>query len=315
MAAAFADDRATPEAGILLFERRRGPFRTVDLPPFLPYTSVLTADPHRESDVHHRRSALEALCPLLAETYDEIRLQLPPRFADVRLFQWAGWNAEPRYTYRLAVPDADSTEGPPGDASRWSGSTRRLYENEREAFTLETDPGGATRVIDLAAESYRRHGRSLPGPGSNALRSLVEELLEAGLVRVAAARETDTGEVAAGCVLLVGKRTDYYWIAGSRPGPAMTVLLGALVRGELPTVREGREREEGEAVSGPASVNDAGNPPLGRTLDLVGANTPSIAEFKRKFGGRLTPYYRVSTRPSLLLEALARLRRRSRPAP
>ena len=36
-------------------------------------------------------------------------------------------------------------------------------------------------------------------------------------------------------------------------------------------------------------------------LDFVGANTPSIAEFKRKFGSRIVPYYRVEhvVRPEL----------------
>ena len=72
-------------------------------------------------------------------------------------------------------------------------------------------------------------------------------------------------------------QTAHYWIAGSPPGPAMTVLLGHT----LPRLR------------------DAGL----QRFDFVGANTPSIAEFKRHFGPTLTPYFHLEkiTRPELRL--------------
>ena len=63
----------------------------------------------------------------------------------------------------------------------------------------------------------------------------------------------------------------------------MTVLLGHVLA---------RLREEGVAY-----------------FDFVGANTPSIAEFKRRFGSELVSYFRArhTARPELRL--LDRLRR------
>ncbi|HET6566995.1 MAG TPA: hypothetical protein VFG50_03460, partial [Rhodothermales bacterium] len=65
--------------------------------------------------------------------------------------------------------------------------------------------------------------------------------------------------------------------AGSEPGPAMSVLLANM----LPAL----------ASSGM------------RTFDYQGANTPSIAEFKRRMGARLVSYYGIEkcTRPELIV--------------
>jgi len=56
----------------------------------------------------------------------------------------------------------------------------------------------------------------------------------------------------------------WYWVAGSKRGPAMTVLLTR----SLEFLRE-------QGIT---------------TLDFMGANTDGITEFKRRFGGRLVEY-------------------------
>ena len=101
-------------------------------------------------------------------------------------------------------------------------------------------------------------------------------------VRLFTATAVADGAPEGGLAVLHDGRTAHYWIAGSTPGPAMTVLLGHT----LPRLR------------------DAGL----QTFDFVGANTPSIAEFKRHFGPALTPYFHLEkfTRPELRL--LHRLR-------
>lgn len=280
--AVFEDGREEPRAGLLLFERPRGPFRTVDLPPYVPYSSLCLSGPLREAEVHRRRTPLEPILTLLSSTYDAVRLQLPPGLTDVRPIRWSGWTASPLYTYRVELgPESTRPE-------TWSGSTRRLYQNERDRFEVEIDPRAAGVVVDLCAGSYRRHGRDLPGPSVEAVRRLVAELVERGLARILLARSRADGRAEAGVVLLEDAGCLYYWIAGSRPGPAMTVLLGSIV---VEGVGSG---SDGSAATG-ETRSEAPNRSGARPLDLVGANTPSIAEFKRGFGGRLVPYYRAET--------------------
>ena len=79
-------------------------------------------------------------------------------------------------------------------------------------------------------------------------------------------------------MVLTHGRTAYYWIAGSVPGPAMTVILGAVL---------GRLRSEGF-----------------ESFDFLGANTPSIAEFKRRFGPALVEYPRLVASRSRIFEAM-----------
>ena len=89
------------------------------------------------------------------------------------------------------------------------------------------------------------------------------------------------GAPEAGLIVLRDGASACYWIAGSVPGPAMTVLLGHVL-----------SRLQAEGV---------------RYFDFVGANVPPVAEFKRHFGPKLVPYLRAhrTLRPDLrLLDAL-----------
>ena len=138
-------------------------------------------------------------------------------------------------------------------------------------------------MAHLCAESYRRHQRNAPAAESQ-LVALIQQLQTAGAARVFAATASGENAPSGGVIVLHDGRTAHYWIAGSRPGPAMTVLLGKL----LP-----RLRDEGLEV-----------------FDFVGANTPSIAEFKRHFRPRLTPYYHVEKISRLELRLLQCLRNR-----
>jgi len=130
--------------------------------------------------------------------------------------------------------------------------------------------------VRFVTESYRRHDREPPAPPSR-LYPLVESLIEHGLVRLWTATP-HRGEDPEGVIGIAHDgRTAGYWLGGSVPGPAMTVLLGTVLT---------QLQKEGYAL-----------------FDFVGANTPSIAVFKRQFGGDLTTYYylEIITRPELRL--------------
>jgi hypothetical protein len=258
------------EAGALVLWRRRGPYRQVVLPPLTPYAAVLTRGPVEEAAVHARQSPFEALLGALEARYHVLRFPLHPAFTDVRAARWRGWAAQPFYTYRLVL------DGPGAGTEGWSAPARRTYRKAAGAYRYAEHPAAAAAVAALCAAGYARHGRRPPLP-EDRLTRLIDALRTAGLVRLCTVTPEGSDRIEGGLAVLHDGQEAAYWVAGSTPGPAMTVLLAEA----LP-----RLRADGLAA-----------------FDFVGANTPSIAEFKRRLGPALVPYFRIErcTRAGLAL--------------
>ncbi len=231
--------------------------------PFTQYSALLLRTELPETAVHARNSALDHLLAALEQSYH--RHSLMADLKDVRPASWRGWRVEPLYTYRLNPATAQMSEG-----------TRRTFKKHDAEYLVSEDPHGASQVVSLCAKSYARKGRTLPAD-SVRLTKLASLLQAHNLVRIFIARRVNSTEPEAGVAFLCDSAVAHYWIAGSKPGAAMTVLLGRA----LPRLWE------------------TGIAPF----DFTGANTPSIAEFKRRFGGHLSTYYhlRKTTRPELRL--------------
>ena len=255
------------EAGALVLWRQRGPYREVVVPPFTQYSAMVLRALPSEAEVHARRTAFEALLAALEPRF--ARLGFFMTITDVRPAQWCGWQVKPFYTYRLALDAEDLRQA-------WSSATRRAVRKHSPAYRVEEQPEAASAIVQRCAESYQRHGRLLPADPDR-LRTLVDALHAEGHVRLFIATPVEASAPEGGLAILHDGQTAHYWVAGSTPGPAMTVLLGHT----LPRLR------------------DAGI----ETFDFVGANTPSIAEFKRHFGPVLTSYFHLEkiTRPELKL--------------
>ena len=271
VATVWEEDRL--RAGALLFEKRRGPFRAAALPPLVQYVTPLLDAPLRETDVHGHRSALDALLGLLRASFHQTNLVLHPSLTDARPLLWGGWRVRPAYTYRLDLRDQQPvTRG-------WSSNPKRTLKSEAGHFTVAEGPDGIADAVALVEDSHARQGHGVGVP-AGVPAALARSLAEADLLRVFVARRGETPE--AGLLALTDGRTAHYWLAGSTPGPAMTVLLGHAL---------GRLRDDGVAY-----------------FDFAGANTPSIAEFKRRFGGALVPYVRARRAAHPALRFLDRLR-------
>ena len=262
-------------AALPVFEKRRGPFKAAALPPLVPVVSPLLAEPLRENEVHARRSPLDVLLNHLGTRYAQASLLLHPTLTDARPLLWGGWSVTPRTTYVLNLLESEDV------LQHWSDGPRRTARQHADTYTVVEDRAHTETAVALMEASYRRHGEEL-GLDSEAVRRLAWKLTDSGHARVFAAisHETDVHEAA--LVIAHDERTAYYWLAGSQPGPAMTVLLAHV----LP-----RLRYDGITA-----------------FDFMGANVPSIAEFKRRFGARLTPYYHARYVGGRTLRVLDRLR-------
>jgi hypothetical protein len=243
-----------------------------------PHGGVLF-DPVAGKGAAKRESEWGASAQLLVEhlrdRYAQVRLTHAPAVLDLRPFAWAGWDVRVRYTYHLEASD-------PSDRwERLEGRTRTVVRKAEQAGYRV----GPTADVGLFGRLYGmvyagRDRAPVPAPVATAFAA---QALAAGLAEGLKV-ESPAGEVAAVVLFVSGFELVYAWVAGADPrlGPSgATSLL------------YWRFLEQ--------------NP--GRRFDLVGANLPAIALFKRGFGGELVPYYAVEGFGSRWARALARGRR------
>jgi len=211
----------------------------------------------------------------LQADYHQATFILPFNWNDRDVFAAAGWTTTERQTYVSLLPEDAAP-------AAWSANARRVAKKATTLYTIEEDARHVGAAVRLMTESYRRSGASF-GYSDQQVERLARALIEAGLARCFGAIPTNGGEAEAALVVAHDDRTGYYWMPGSVPGPAMTALLAAAL---------------------PRLATD------GLThFDWCGANTPSIAEFKRRFGPTLAPVLRARwVRPGV-----ARLLDRLRP--
>ncbi len=244
-------------AGAAVTWKRRGPYREIIVPPVTPFSAILLGQETAENKIHGRTSGFELLLEALERSFHAVRLHLPTAIRDVRPASWRGWDVQPFYTYVLSLPTKPS---------EWSGGVTRNFERSRTTYDVIEGGDAASAVVHLCFASYARHDRR-PPLGEQQLALLVDSVQSSGLATIYGLRHRKTGAIDAAVAVARAATTASYWLAGSVPGPAMTVLIGELF-----------PRLTAEGID---------------TFDFVGANTPGIAEFKRKFGSNLMPYYRI----------------------
>ncbi len=256
-------------AGLLLFERKYGPYRQVVVPPLTPYTTPLFDPPLRETEINRRVSALDALIELLEGEYHSVDLHLHPTLTDVRPFVWNRWRVTPLYTHRLNLTEADNL------LQEASKSVRKRVRQKKEDWTIEPAPETPEVITQHVLQSYERSGGEAAYDATTHSR-LLERLRQSDLLSIYTARNAE-GVVKGGQALLHDAHTAYSWTGAGEPGPAKTLMLWQTM----------------------LDMKESGL----RVFDFVGANTPSIAEFKRSFGAPLVAYYRVEyvSRPELYL--------------
>ena len=260
--------------GVVAYEKRRGPYRLAVVPPLTPETPVVLAEAPAAHEVHARASPLDALVAGLGERFHAAAFRLPPALIDARPFTWAGWTAAPRYTY------ADVLRPAPERLARAGTGVRKRVRRDGGDFTLREEAGGVAALQRFEAEVWAAQGIAPPvEPGRQA--AWLRALLASGGARLFVLRDAEGGAAGAQAVVTDGRAAAF--VSGAaRPGSAMTVMTHLVLN---------RLYDDGV-----------------RRVDLVGANLPSVAEFKRSFGLPLVPQLRVTrvSRPELRALALVR---------
>ncbi len=248
------------DAALIMYLKGIRSLRRIVVPPCTQYSGLVFRNVPPSHLIHRQKSPLDQLLMCAEQVSRRVDLVIP--LDDPRTVQWRGWDVHPRFTYLINL-STTSTD-------RWSSRAQRIWKSNASKYQFTEDNSYTAQVIELCAGSYKRHGRSLPTHPST-LNAITRAMGEWARVFVV----LKDGKPEAGAIILHDEHTAHYWIAGSIPGPAMTVLIGHV----LP------------------HLSDSGI----TMFDFVGANTPSIAEFKRSFDPVLTQYYYLRRRPRIYI--------------
>jgi len=252
--------------------RSRGPLKDIVVPPFSPYSAILL-DP--KATVTERDAAV-ALLNKSVEALPYSRLfSLDPEYfgSDSSL---DGFTVQKRFTYALRNAPLEEA------IAEWSSSSRRTFRKHSKEYEFLDDSVDVEQIAAMTAEGYKQSGRKM-ALNPFILSAFAESLIKRGLAAAVGLRNRENGRLEAGMVLLLNSATAWCWLTGSVRGPSMTVLTA-----------HAQQFLHAKNV---------------RRMDLMGANTPNIAEFKRRFGGDLISYCHLSRR-SVMSAALEGLRGR-----
>jgi len=248
-------------AGLSGLESRRAGFLRLATPALVPHGGLVCAcrpeagAARAEAELHH---AAHLLIAHLERRYAHVHLTHGPGLTDMRPFLWAGHRVAVRYTYRLALSTPEAL---------WQGLERRTRTVVRKAAGAGWQIR-STADLDLFADLYERvyarRGRP-PHVAAAVARSFVARALAAGLAH-ATAVVSPAGATAAVVVFVADGDLLYAWVAGADPEHNASGALSLLYCRVLEQTRA-------------------------RVFDFAGANMPSIAFFKRGFGGELAAYY------------------------
>lgn len=257
--------------GVRFVERSRIGIRDIVVPPFVPFSSVLLSS---EVPLDERLNTLNLSFHPLSGLPDSRLISLHPTLGRIGVLSPTGYSFREKATFE--VPTGSKEEV----LSRLSESTARKYKKSHDQYDFRAGEIESVFIADMVKQAYDKHSKRFSLP-TGALGVFCDGLTQRQFATSVGAYNRDSGALEAGIVLLMNEDTAWYWLAGSQPGPAMTVLLvDTLVH--LKT--------------------------LGRSsMDLMGANTPGITEFKRRFGGDLVnyPHLHKSTFLTALLSSSA----------
>ena len=269
----FDDTRLT--AGLAFVELSHGPFSKMTTPVLTPYGGIMYRQATGKRDSEHKSynmACADKLIAYITNRYNYAFLAHSPGLTDIRPFTWAGWNESVRYTYELDLSDTDKI---------WDLMERRVRTVIRNAeSSLElTDGIGLEQFGSLYRRIYLDR-KIKPPVDPGLVMVFLEKALDSGIAEIRTVVDK-SGDILSSMALVSDEKTVYAWISGSLPeknsAGAFTLLFWDAVK----------------------RYSDTHS-----TFDMVGANIPSIAFFKKGFGGTLKPYYVTERYSSLLIQII-----------
>ncbi len=270
--------------GISFFHKKKFGLPLVTKQLLTPYCGILFSPPEAgekyQKALTEQNEIIDLLLAQLEQQFPFIHLSLHPTVFDVRQFLWRNWQSLPQYTYVNALTNLSEAW------EQLSSSTRRKINRAEEKQLLISEKTDPTQLLQFQEESYSRNHLKPPLP-FHLFKRYCDVLLRKKFLRIFSIAGKE-GNVYGERAVVVWKNFAYDWIAGTN-AQYLDENANHLLAWEI------FKKLSSEGVT---------------TFDFLGANTPSIVEFKRSFGGELVTYYEVRYFSSAMMKALEALNRK-----
>lgn len=267
--------------GVVVPYRRRFGGDAGVMTPITAYTSPVFAATLFKASLANKAVAnvIEVAKPLatvVAQNYSVVRHVTLPALRDVRAWQWAGWQAEPTYTFCVDLSQELAI----------SHSVRKHVNKCERNGAQVTESWDLDAFWIMQESTIGRQGVRL-GVSRREGSLLATKLHDAGLAFMFTATDADGQPLSSRVLLgLKGTSTIFDWLAGS---DAERLSFGAspwlMTKVAALAARQGY-----------------------RYWDLCGAQIESVAKFKSELGGELTHGFRL-TAPATAVEQIYALGR------
>jgi hypothetical protein len=267
--------------GLLFWPKKILGLKAITLMPATTYQGVLVLPPQSKrvsGRIARGQEVVTLICERLKTEFDFIQMNLTPGITDVRPYVWAGFQAEPVYTYSFPIRPMEEME---------FQFNRTLRQNIRSAKKegLYTETSGQIQpLLDYVQHSYRAHGKR-PPLAPPQLKLLFNGVIGDQLGSIYYLKKEET--ILAGFLALHDSQTVYALFMGIEPS----------------------ERNQNYNKYIYASVMER-KELIGKRFDFLGANEAELETLKRSFGGELQPFFRVSYFKNKWIRRLVHLRQK-----
>ncbi|MGE3643988.1 MAG: GNAT family N-acetyltransferase [Beijerinckiaceae bacterium] len=273
--AATVEKGGEVQAALPFAVKRRGPFTVLSQPTLTPFLGPWIRETGAKSanELARQKDLMEALIVALPR-HDHYQQNWNPSVTNWLPFYWHGFQQSTGYTYRLH----DCTDS----KAIWDGMAENIRREIRKAQNrvgIIIDPmASLDEFLMLNAQTFRRQSRTA-SYSAGYVKTIFSACAQRSCSQIIVARDP-SGTAHAGAFLVWSDSTVYYLLGGGDPalrnsGAGSLCLWHAIkLAGEM-----------------------------GKIFDFEGSMIEPIERFFRAFGGRQTPYMRVTKSPNRLLRA------------
>jgi hypothetical protein len=267
------------ESGILYWSKG-GAIPAITNVALTPYQGILHATPDSTKKKSSVNADIEKQTNLLLEflnkQYPFINFPLSIGIDDTRYYKWNNFTVEPTYTYLIELNSEEDI------LARFNQSLRRKINLSKKQDLSIVRSDDTIQISQFIWDSYKTH-KTTPPIGSEEMLSFLKEILKKDIGRIYYLQKD--GKFVCGIVILIDNNHIYALFSGINTkfrDTQYTQYLHASIL-LLPEFR-------------------------GKTFDFLGANTKHLEQFKRGFGGKLQPFYRVLYYKNILTRSVYKFR-------
>ncbi len=265
--------------GVALIESDDG--RNAMIAPYVihggPIFAPFKPEQNRSQVISERFRILSASLRDLIEHYGDIAFVCGPEVEDLRPIQWYNYGSDGpgfalslRYTSRLDLADSDLPFEKQPVYLACNKSRRQEIRYGFSSGIIVEESGDVETFLDLYMRTFKRQGQKVGDVDLLLLSRLLENLTEAGRLKLFTARTAD-GVVGSVVVFGTDSKRAYYLYGANNPDLRDT-QCGTMVLFQS-FLRLGKDGF--------------------REVDLEGINSPQRGYFKLSFGGTVIPYFQV----------------------